>query len=1125
VGALALLGAGPARAEPPVDEASHAITAQAQVVQHHARVLTATEASADLAIFSYADDPVANGEVFSLYVDVESFGPDPATGVTFTDTLPAGTTFQSVGDHSTGVACSHATGVVTCTATSILVDADVFVELLVLAPSVDGTITNHVQITAQTPPDPSPEDNAYDRDIVVSSDADVFVFQSASNVALNANAVFNVFLGNSGPKAATNVTLTVHMPEQTAYVSHVAPAGMTCSAPVGHTLTCTVASLPRTSDEDDPPMLTVTVGGLAAAGVLTSTVEASAASPADPYLDNNDDAEVAVVGSPPLADLYVFGDFDVAVVGMQIVLSSEVYNDGPQTATNVQFTDTLPSELTFVSATVQGGAACTAPAGVVTCALGSIAAEDSKIVQMTVMPTATGEFSHLVKASAASPADPDPDGNEERDFVQVYPAGSTDLSLFGIAGPDQLVPGSPGRYSFIAENDGPSSVSGATFEGTLPAGVDYVGATTPAGVSCSFDNGTGKVTCTLGTLAADDTRTFDVILQRTTVGPLDVTFTVPYGLDIFPEDNEAEVTSSVVAAGTASLTALAWNQSSFTPLGIPMRYRFGATNHGPSTATGVTVTIPLPASVTYVSASSPGGTCNVPSGGVLTCTLPAIAPGDVRTMSLVVTPNSLGPLSVAGTIAFAGDPSTSDNAITVPATIVAAVIGAPGAAMAGAQIVTDPATGEILVAASYDALATLTLSGTAQCPGGGPIGTNPVAFAHLGVSHAATASGGRYQATFSAFDIDDARFYGLVQCGGVTTQNRLGDVEPYFPLGRVTDLVTGNPVAGASVTLFRVPGWFPRRGAYQNAVAGSCESGESKPEGAPWSQPAPTADGVTVDDHSGLIRPAVNPGLTNTSGDYGWLLDVEGCWYVTVSRAGYLPLTSPVVGLTFDGLPDGLDLKLDPILHAVTVTSATPTLGTVTSSPAGIACPGTCSKTFQQGSSVTLTAHPNAGLVTQWGGACAAAAGNACTLSVTGALAISVSFVPIPTPPPPPPPPPPPDTTKPALHLTVAGTAKRRAAVLRTGLVVSVRASEACTATLELRLTAATARRLKLPVVIGSARKTIAAAGTVRVTIRLKTVARRKLAKLASLRATLVATAKDPAGNTGKTSALVVIRR
>jgi len=1125
VGALALLGAGPARAEPPVDEASHAITAQAPVVQHHARVLRAAEASADLAIFSFADDPVANGEVFSLYVDVESFGPDPATGVTFTDTLPAGTTFQSVGDHSTGVACSHATGVVTCTATSIPVDADVFVELLVLAPSVDGTITNHVQITGQTPTDPFPEDNAYDRDIVVSSDADVFVFQSASNVALNANAVFNVFLGNSGPKTATNVTLTVHLPEQTAYVSHVAPAGMTCTAPPPgtHTLTCTVASLSRTSDEDDPPMLTVTVGGLSTAGILTSTVEATAASPADPYLDNNDDAEVVVVGNPPLADVYVFGDFDVAVVGTQIVLSSEVYNDGPQTATNVQFTDTLPPELTFVSATVQGGAACTAPAGIVTCNLGSIAAEDSKLVQVTVMPTAAGEFSHLVTANAASPADPDPDGNEEQDFVRVYPAGSTDLSLFGIAAPDQLVPGSPGRYSFTAENDGPSSVSDATFEGTLPAGVDYVGATTPAGVACSFDNDTRKVTCTLGPLAADDTRTFDVILQRTTVGPLDVTFTVPYGLDIFPENNEAEVASNVVAAGTASLTALAWNQSSFTPQGIPMRYRFGATNHGPSTATGVTVTIPLPASVTYVSASSPGGTCNPPPvGGPLTCTLPAIAPGDVRTMSLVVTPNVLGPLSVTGTIAFPGDPSTSDNAITVPATIVSAVIGAPGAAMAGAQIVTDPATGEVLVAASYDALATLTLSGTAQCPGGGPIGANPVAFAHLGVSHTATVSGGRFQASFSAFDVDDARFYGLVQCGGVTTQNRLGDVEPYFPLGRVTDLVTGNPVAGASVTLFRVPGWFPRRGAYQNGVAGSCESDESKPEGTPWSQPAPTADGLAVDDHSGLIRPAVNPGLTNGSGDYGWFLDVEGCWYVTVSRAGYVPLTSPVVGITFDGLLDTLDVKLEPILHAVTVTSATPTLGTVTSSPAGIACPGTCSKTFQEGSSVTLTAHPNAGLTTQWGGACAAATGNACTFSVTGALGVSVTFVPIPTPPPPPPPP---DTTKPALHLTATAAAKRRAAVLRSGLVASLRATEACTVTLELRLAAATARKLKLPVVIGSLKKTLTAAGTFKVAVKLKPAAKRKLAKLASLRATLVATGKDAAGNTGKTSLAVVIRR
>ena len=61
--------------------------------------------------------------------------------------------------------------------------------------------------------------------------------------------------------------------------------------------------------------------------------------------------------------------------------------------------------------------------------------------------------------------------------------------------------------------------------------------------------------------------------------------------------------------------------------------------------------------------------------------------------------------------------------------------------------------------------------------------------------------------------------------------------------------------------------------------------------------------------------------------------------------------------------------------------------------------------------------------------------------------------------------------------------------------------------------------------IIGSLKKTLTAAGTFKVADKLKPAAKRKLAKLASLRATVVATGKDAAGNTGKTSAPVVIRR
>jgi glucose/arabinose dehydrogenase len=66
--------------------------------------------------------------------------------------------------------------------------------------------------------------------------------------------------------------------------------------------------------------------------------------------------------------------------------------------------------------------------------------------------------------------------------------------------------------------------------------------------------------------------------------------------------------------------------------------------------------------------------------------------------------------------------------------------------------------------------------------------------------------------------------------------------------------------------------------------------------------------------------------------------------------------------------------------------------GTVRSAPEGIRCGSACSQTFGAGAAVTLTATPAAGSVfTGWsGGGCAGT--GACTVTVTGATAVSAAF-------------------------------------------------------------------------------------------------------------------------------------
>ncbi|MBA3393312.1 MAG: DUF4215 domain-containing protein [Deltaproteobacteria bacterium] len=66
--------------------------------------------------------------------------------------------------------------------------------------------------------------------------------------------------------------------------------------------------------------------------------------------------------------------------------------------------------------------------------------------------------------------------------------------------------------------------------------------------------------------------------------------------------------------------------------------------------------------------------------------------------------------------------------------------------------------------------------------------------------------------------------------------------------------------------------------------------------------------------------------------------------------------------------------------------------GDVTSSPAGIACPGDCSQTYTANTMVTLTAAPDAGKAfAGWGGACSGT--GSCVVTMDAAKSVSATFV------------------------------------------------------------------------------------------------------------------------------------
>src|SRR5205823_2529983 len=104
-------------------------------------------------------DPVAPGGTLTYHLTVTNNGtpamPATTSGVTLTDTLPAGVTFVSA-TPSSGTCSGTAT--VTCNLGIFPSGATATVDIVVTAPNASGTLTNTATVAAATT-DPAPGNN------------------------------------------------------------------------------------------------------------------------------------------------------------------------------------------------------------------------------------------------------------------------------------------------------------------------------------------------------------------------------------------------------------------------------------------------------------------------------------------------------------------------------------------------------------------------------------------------------------------------------------------------------------------------------------------------------------------------------------------------------------------------------------------------------------------------------------------------------------------------------------------------------------------------------------------------------------------------------------------------------
>ncbi len=610
-------------------------------------------------------NPVAAGSELTYTLSVSNSGDLAADGVVITDQLPSSVSkvsasvSQGLIEPSMGATVLAGVGTLAAGGTVTLT---IVVETT--ASSI-GTITDLMSVTSQqTDPTPSNLNATITTSVLAAADLSVVMTASPASVLAGADVTDTITIANLGPEAASAVTASLPLAQGVSFVSAI-PGSATVTS-TGGEVVVTVATMAANTQVTVTVILEPTV-----AGTLDQTVTVSS-NALDPNLSNNTSSTTTQV--VPAADLAVSiaGSAPAAVTDDDFQYTVSAINNGPSDATDLVLSDTLPTGVTFVSASSSGVWVPTYSDGIVSLSIDSISQGTTVTLTIVVTPTAEPGSTLLDSASVAA-QETDPDTTNNTATLETPVVGVSDLAISVTAQPGAVYVGQDVTYTVTASNLGPDDEPDAIVTCPLSSDVAFASASYLPGWSPSLAN--GLLTADLGPLPAGGTATVTVVLipQAAAAGTFTTSFSIQgENVDPVTTNNTAEATLTVTPAADLGITI---STGGVVPaVEADWTYTLNVSNLGLSNATGVTVTAPLPPDAELISATSSQGLTPVVQDGTLSADLEALAAGGTATVSIVVMPTAIGSMPLSASVSGDQfDPRLANNQATGSASVAPSV--------------------------------------------------------------------------------------------------------------------------------------------------------------------------------------------------------------------------------------------------------------------------------------------------------------------------------------------------------------------------------------------------------------------------------------------------------------------